>query len=282
MANGARVRRAPRREGRSRRRDVVGAKGKRLAAGAAVVTCLGLLAVVVYASVTSTAWRLGGYTVRGASYLTAQEVLAAAGFKSGDNLFWMDLERAERNLCRHPRIREAEVRRRLPAEVVITVEERPASAALIVNGELWKVSADGVVLEPMAEGYEDLPVLVGVRYRATGEIRGKRLNGDEIDESLAALEGLGQVDPAWTAAVDYVDVEERVVVLAAGRYSVKYGPGFEERTARRLKRVFEATRGKGQSGITYDCRFGADVIVTGTAAAGGGEAGGDTADDREV
>jgi cell division septal protein FtsQ len=263
-----RVRRPPRREGRSRRREDGGAKGKRLAAGAAVVTCLGLLAVVVYASVTSTAWRLGGYTVRGASYLTAQEVLAAAGFEGGDNLFWMDLERVERNLCRHPRIRHAEVRRRLPAEVVITVEERPAAAALIVNGELWKVSADGVVL--------------GVRYRATGEIRGKRLNGNEIDESLAALEGLGQVDPAWTAAVDYVDVEERVVVLAAGRYSVKYGPGFEERTARRLKRVFEATRVKSRSGVTYDCRFGADVIVTGTAAAGGGEAGGDTADDGEV
>jgi hypothetical protein len=243
---------------------------------------LGLLAVVVYASVTSTAWRLGGYTVRGASYLTAQEVLAAAGFESGDNLFWMDLERAERNLCCHPRIRRAEVRRRLPAEVLIAIEERPAAAALIVNGGLWKVSADGVMLEPMAEGYEDLPVLVGVRYRATGDIRGKRLNGNAIEESLAALEGLGRVDPAWTAAVDYVDVEERVVVLAAGRYRVKYGPGFEERTARRLKHVFEATRGTGRSDVTYDCRFGADVIVTGTAAAGGGEAGGDTADDGEV
>ena len=74
VVSGARVRRAP-------RRDDGGAKGKRLAAGAAIVTCLGLLAVVVYASVTSTAWRLGGYTVRGASYLTAQEVLAAAGLR---------------------------------------------------------------------------------------------------------------------------------------------------------------------------------------------------------
>lgn len=282
MANVVQRRRVSRREGRTRRREDGGAKGKRLAASAAIVTCLSLLVVVVYASVTSTAWRLGGYTVRGASYLTAQEVLAAAGFKSGDNLFWMDLGRAERNLCRHPRISGAEVRRRLPAEVVITVEERPATAALIVNGELWKVSADGVVLEPMANGYEDLPVLVGVTYRARGDVRGKRLEANEIEESLAALEGLARVDPAWAAAADYVEVEERVVVLAAGRYRVKYGPGFEERTARRLKRVFEATGGAGRRGVTYDCRFGADVIVTGTAAAGGGEAGGDTADDGEV
>jgi hypothetical protein len=282
VANGARRSRAARREGRSRLRNDGGAKGKKLAAGAGIVTCLGLLAVVVYASVTSTAWRLGGYTVRGASYMTAPEVLAAAGFESGDNLFRMDLERAESELCRHPRIRRAEVRRRLPAEVVITVEERPAAAALIVNGELWKVSADGVMLEPMAEGYEDLPVLVSLAYRAEGDVRGKRLKASEIEEALAALEGLGRVDPAWAAAVDYVDVEKRVVVLAAGRYRIRYGPGFEERTARRLKRVFEATGGAGRSGVTYDCRFGSDVIVTGTAAAAGGAAGGDTADDGEV
>jgi hypothetical protein len=251
-----------------------------VAAGAAVFTCLGLLAVVVYASVTSAPWRLRGYTVRGASYLTAAEVLAAAGFQSGDNLFWMDLKRAERNLRRHPRIREAQVRRRLPAEVVITVEERPAAAALVLNGELWKVSADGVVLEPMAAGFEDVPVLVGTRYRTAAGVSGRRANRKELEEALAAIEGLGRADPAWAAAVEYVDVESRVVVLAAGRYRVKYGAGFDERTARRLRRVFEATRAKARGEVAYDVRFGADVIVTGCAAAD--EAGGDTADDGEV
>jgi len=282
MPSEARKRRGARRGGRSRRRSDGGATGKKLAAGAAVVTLVGLLAVVVYASVTSTPWRLGGYTVRGASYLTAPEVLAAAGFKDGDNLFWIDLERVERNLCRHPRIRDAEVRRRIPAEVVITVEERPAAAAIILNGELWKVSGDGVVLEPMTAGYEDVPVLAGMRYRATGKAEGKRLNRDEIEEALATLEGLGRADPAWTAAVEYVDVKDRVVVLAAGRYKVKYAAGFEERTARRLRRVFEATRAKGLGEVTYDVRFDGDVVVTGTATAAGGEAGGDTADDGEV
>jgi len=282
MTKGATTRRTALRGSRKRRRTSDGARGKKLGAAAAIVTCIGLLAVVVYASVTSTPWRLGGYTVRGASYLTASEVLAAAGFEEGDNLFSMDLERAEGNLCRHPRIRKAEVWRRLPAEVVITVEERPAAAALIVNGELWKISGDGVMIEPMTAGYEDVPALVGMRYRARGDVRGKRLRGNEVEEALTTLEGLGRVDPAWTAAVDYVDVKDHVVVLAAGRYRVKYGAGFEERTARRLRCVFEATRAKGRGEITYDVRFGGDVIVTGTAAADGGEAGGDTANDREV
>jgi hypothetical protein len=271
-----------RRGGRPERRRGGAATAKRFAAGAAVLTCGALLVAVVYASVTSAPWRLGGYTVRGISYLTAPEVVAAAGFKNGDNLFWLDLGKAERRLCRHPRIRRAEVRRRLPAEVVISVEERPAAAAIILNGELYKVSSDGVVLEPMAAGYEDVPVLAGARYRVTGGARGKRLRRIELEEALATLEALGRVDPAWAAAVEYVDVKERVVVLAAGRYRVKYGGGFDERTARRLRRVHGATRARGRGEVTYDVRFGTDVIVTGIGKGSDGNAGGDTADDGEV
>jgi cell division septal protein FtsQ len=252
-----------------------------LAAAAAVLAALALSGYLVYASVTSKPWRLGGYTVRGTSYLTAQEVLAAAGFEAGDNLFWADLDEAERKLCRHPRIRRAKVARRLPAEVVIAVEERPATAAFVLNGELYKVSSDGVVLGPMAAGYEDLPILVGVRYRAAQDVSGKKLSRGELGDALATLEALSRVDPAWAAAIEYVDVNDRVVALAAGRYVVKYSANFDERTARRLRRVYEATRANGHGGATYDVRFGTDVVVTYRDARAGG-AGGGSADDGAV
>ncbi|UCH77917.1 MAG: FtsQ-type POTRA domain-containing protein [Candidatus Coatesbacteria bacterium] len=252
------------------------------AAAAATVAALALVVGLVYASVTSAPWRLGGYTVQGTAYLTAPEVLEAAGFETGDNLFWIDPGRIERNLCRHPRIKRAEVRRRLPAEIVITVEERSAAAALILNGELYKISADGVLLEPMTAGYEDLPLLAGVTYRARGDVLGKRVDRGEVREGLTALTALTQMDPAWGAAVEYVDLAEQEVVLAAGRYGIRYGPAFDEHTARRLRRVYEATRDRGPGAVTYDARFGTDVIVTGGSAGGGGDAGGDATDEREV
>jgi cell division protein FtsQ len=240
-----------------------------------------LAAFLVYASVNSAPWRLERYTVRGASYLTAAEVLAAADLKTGDNLFWVDLEDAEERLCRHPRIRSAEIRRRMPAEVVVEVEERPAAAAIIINGALYKISADGVVLEPMAGAYEDVPVLVGTRFRASDGVTGKKASREDVAYGLATVDALAAADPAWAAAVEYVDVEARVVVLAQGRYKLKYGPGFDEAEARRLRRVFEATRTGGGT-ITYDTRFGTDVIVTGGSSGVGGAAGGGSADDGAV
>lgn len=267
---------------RRRRPSAGGATGRRLGAVAVVSAAAFLAAFLVYASVTSAPWRLGRYTVRGASYLTPREVLAAADLEAGDNLFWVDLERAEEKLCRHPRIRCAEIRRRLPAEVLVEVEERPAAAAVIINGALYKISSDGVVLESMAAGYEDVPVLVGMRFRAAGVVVGKRVTGGGVADALATAEALAAVDPAWAAAVEYVDVGDRVVVLAAGRYRVKYGAGFDESAAWRLRRVFEATRANGGGKVTYDTRFGTDVIVTGGSGGVDGAAGGGSADDGEV
>jgi len=270
------------RPGRRKRRPAAGAVKKRLGAAAAVLAAAFVAAWLVYASAASSPWRLGRYTVRGTSYMTAQEVLAAAGLQAGDNLFWADLTKAEVALCRHPRILRADIRRRLPGEVVITVEERPAAAALILNNTLYKVAADGVVLEPMAAGYEDLPVLVGTRFRAAGDVLGKKVDRGEVVGALKTLDALNRVDPAWAAAVEHVDINERVVVLAAGRYNVRYGGGFGELAARRLRRVYEATRASGRGPVTYDARFGADIIVTGRVAGADGDAGGGSAHDGAV
>ncbi|MGD8717734.1 MAG: FtsQ-type POTRA domain-containing protein, partial [Candidatus Zixiibacteriota bacterium] len=263
--------RAGRRAGRQARDD---AGRRKLATGLGVAAACVALAFIVYVSITSAPWRLGGYTVRGASYMTSTEVMAAAGFEEGDNLFWIDLEETEERLCRHPRIRSAEVGRRLPAEVVVTVEERPAAAAMVINDSLYKVSSDGIVLEPMAAGYEDLPVIAGARYRTrTATAAGKKIKRRELRDALAVTDGLGRVDPSWLAAVEFVDVNSSTVVLAAGRYRVRYASGFDDRTARRLRRVYEATKTRGRGPVTYDVRFGTDVIVTGLAAKTGSDVG---------
>jgi hypothetical protein len=269
----------PAREKRSRER--LAATGRRVAAMAALTAAAFVAVCVVYASVTSSPWRLGRYTVRGASYLKPQEVLAAADLEAGDNLFGVNLGKAEGKLCRHPRIRRARIRRRLPAEVLVEVEERPTVAAMIINGALYKVSGDGVIIEPMAAGYEDVPILVGTRFRAAGGVPGKVVKRGEVRAALATVEALADVDPAWAAAVEYIDINERVVVLAAGRYRLRYGAALDELAAQRLRRVFEATR--NQSGtITYDTRFGTDVIVTGGRSGVGGAAGGGSTDGGAV
>jgi hypothetical protein len=238
-----------------------------------------LIALFVYAALTSAPWRLGGYTVRGAGYLTPEEVLAAAGLTMGENLFALDCGGAARRLSASPRIKSARVERRLPGEVVITIEERPAAAAVILNGEPYKVAADGVALEPLSTGYEELTWLVGTQFRVGGDPRGKRLNNTELAEGLKVVEAFGAAGPEWLAGVDYVDVHSRTVVMGGGWRKVRYGAGFDAAAARRVWRVYLETTPLAAGEVVYDCRFGDDVVVTGisrgaTAPAGGGPSNG--------
>jgi len=233
------------------------------------------IALLVYAALTSGPWRLHAYTVKGASYLTSAEVLAASGLEEDDNLFTLDAAVARERLLANPRIVTAKVERRLPGEIVITITERRAAAAILVNGEFYTIAADGVVLGPLAAGYEDLPVLVGPSYTARGVVTGKRFGRPEVLEALAVLTAIGNVDPVWLAAADYVDVNARTIVLARGNRRVRYGAGFDERTAHRLWRVYAETAPQTNHELIYDVRYGNDVVVTGLAAAAGSPPGGD-------
>ncbi len=282
MAEHVRGRKSLRKSRRLVEGDAAVARGRRVVARVLLaLTGAAVVAAVIYVAVGYRPWLLSAYTVRGMSYLKAEEVLAAAGLTPGRNLFTADLAAAEKRLNATPRIRRARVARRLPAEVVITIEEREAAAAVIINGELYKAAADGVVLEPMAAGYEDVPVLTGVAYRVGGEAPGRRLAGPDVRETLAALAALAAADTGIWAAVDYADVKAHALVCERGTRVVKYGAGFNERTARRLRRVWAETASE-TGPLVYDVRFGKDVIVTGARAGGGRVLGGDAQDDGPV
>jgi hypothetical protein len=266
---------------KSKRRRRTAAEGRTVGRRAArwfgVGAAAAVVAGILYLAVNAGAWRLDRYTIRGASYMTSQEVLAAAGLAPGDNLFKINVRKTEGRLTRHPRIRAARVSRRVPGEVVIAVEERAAAAALTMDGKLYKISYDGVVLEAMTAAYEDVPPLVGRQYRGGGKAAGKRVGNAEVTAALAVLQALGDVDPRFPAAVDFIDLGKGAVVLDGGRREVIYGPRFSARTARRLRSVFEHTVNNGSGVITYDVRFGNDVVVTGLGNGNAG-AGGDSKD----
>jgi hypothetical protein len=97
--------------------------------------------------------------VRGTRYLSAEAAVAAAGITAASNIFddpapWIDA------LSRHPMVRRAEVERRIPGSLRLTIyETRPVAFAR--TPELRAIDEHGRILpaDPAAEGM-DLPVLL--------------------------------------------------------------------------------------------------------------------------
>jgi cell division protein FtsQ len=124
--------------------------------------------------------------VEGAGRLVREDVLATADIKKGQNLFSLDVARAERALLRSPWISSARVTRRLPGTVRIQIAERQPRAIAVIFGKNFLVSQDGFPFKQLGEGDpHDLPLITGVSEAALG--RDRRAEEERIAQTIALL-----------------------------------------------------------------------------------------------
>ena len=98
--------------------------------------------------------------VAGNAVLSSEDVLDLAGVDVGDNLFRVAPDSIEAAIRRNPWVALAEVERRWPSTLVVTLTERTAVAwAAGGEGEVALVAADGTVLEVGPDRPSDLPSL---------------------------------------------------------------------------------------------------------------------------
>jgi cell division protein FtsQ len=128
--------------------------------------------------------------VEGSLHLSDTRVAELAGIHGGENLFRVDVDRAERNLLGDPWIVQAKVRRRLPNGVSIEIAEREAHAIAVVEGRLYLVSSDGTPFKTIEPGDpHDLPFVTGVSLANLARDAGR-----ERERLSVALEVLRQYD----------------------------------------------------------------------------------------
>ncbi|MCX6022353.1 MAG: FtsQ-type POTRA domain-containing protein, partial [Chloroflexi bacterium] len=103
--------------------------------------------------------------VQGLVHLSDARVQRLAEAK-GANLLALEITTTERKLLVEPWIAGAQVRRRLPALVEITVEERTPGAVWVAANGRFLMATDGMILEEASDG-TDLPVIFDANRSAT-------------------------------------------------------------------------------------------------------------------
>ena len=124
--------------------------------------------------------------VEGTKRLARDDVLAAAGVEKGQNLFALDIARAERAVVESPWISSARVTRRLPGTVRLQVVERDPRAILVMGGKNYLVSADGTPFKEIGRGDpHDFPLITGI---SAAELRrDRRAEMERLARTLALL-----------------------------------------------------------------------------------------------
>jgi cell division protein FtsQ len=100
--------------------------------------------------------------VNGATRLSNQEIVAAAGIDGKGSLLFTDVAALRERLKINPMIAEASVRKLYPHALAISVAERKAFALWQKDGDVWLVAADGTPIDRLRDTrYVDLPLVVG-------------------------------------------------------------------------------------------------------------------------
>ncbi len=190
--------------------------------------------------------RIRAVRFQGLARASEAELLSLSPVRPGDNLLASDLEAMERALCRHPWVKSALVRRRIPPAVEVRIEEREPKA-LVDLGGLYLVDRDAQVFKRAAPGDGlDLPLVTGftrddyVRRRADVE--------PLLAGALALLDGYAREGLAALAPVSEVHVDaDDGVTLFVGEdgTQVRLGVGELPSKLSRLHGILAALRAKG-------------------------------------
>lgn len=113
---------------------------------------------VIYAIFNSSSFYVYDIQVRGNATVTSEEVYSTSDLE-GLSVFWVDPAAVARRVETLPNVRLAHVKVRLPARVIVTVEER-TPVILWKTGEAdWWVDAEGVIFPPHADLSDTLTII---------------------------------------------------------------------------------------------------------------------------
>ena len=161
--------------------------------------------------------------IRGIRNLTEEQVMGAAGLVFGQNILATDLGGVRERLLGHPLVRNAAVRRLLPAELIVEVEER-VPAAQLRAGRSYIIDAEGYLMTAAGEDlHPSLPCISGLR------VSGGRVRAEDLDDLADGLAIAGIIAEAGFPPAGQIeclamgDEGDAVVVTADGGPVVHLG-----------------------------------------------------------
>lgn len=248
MGRGRNRRRVDRAEQQARSGQSARAAG-RILAGLLLVALAGFAARQAFLSLTlGPALRIAELRVLGNHKASADELRELSPVKASENLLLADVDGVARALERHPWVARAEVRRRFPPALEVTVTERQA-VALVDLGGLYLVDRTGHVFKRAAPGDGlDLPLVTGFTRDDYVQRRG---DVEPLLQSALGLAGAWSragLDRGLPLAEIHLDGTEGVTVYAGEQgVQIRLGGGETAPKLQRLQTVLAALRAEGKA-----------------------------------
>jgi cell division protein FtsQ len=209
---------------------------------------------------TAPLFQLSAVDVGGNRSLTSQKALDMVSVEKGTNIFSIDLKAIELSMEQHPRIREVNIRRRLPSTLRVDIEER--EPVLFVSADfLLGLDEEGMVMAlESGEVLGDIPILTGVTPPVAPGYGGDRIR---IQKGLEIRRAIARQAPALWDIISEINVirpETPLLFLSPGGSQVALGRGDLDTQVQRLWIVLSDLAARETIVKKLDLRFKDQVI----------------------
>jgi cell division septal protein FtsQ len=167
---------------------------------------------VVFYAYNSEKFNLRNVTFYGCRELDQKELEEVIRQSFPKNILRIDLRQLKKRLEKETWAKRVEIRRVLPSDLVIYVEERTPSVILEIRGELMMADADGTVMDRYDRkwGKLDMPVFKGVLGEDAESYRlYQEENAARIHQGLEMLTDIESGSPSYARRISEVDISDR-------------------------------------------------------------------------
>ena len=131
-------------------------------------TLIGILFVGLAICLSFLFFKVNAITPEGCVEYTPEEIISVCGIEEGKSIFSVNKEEVKNAICTNlPYVKDVEVKRHLPGEIILSVTETKAAAAIKTTGGYVIVDEDSKILK-LSASREKLPEIKGAK--PTGDI----------------------------------------------------------------------------------------------------------------
>ncbi len=197
--------------------------------------------------------------VTGIGRITREEVLELAGITPGEHIYEVNLKKAANMIATNRWVEQVEIKRKLPATVVINVKERVPAAAITTGDGLYIVDSGGVLLarQKLLDGLSML-VISGIGALPEDAYLGTQLDDPDLAAALAVIR---QMDEQSAAVIAEINVADSQRIIAHTTYGVDFYLGDKSDFAAKFKLAMQILQNETNKGLLESVDY-IDVALT--------------------
>ena len=146
-----------------------------------------LVMVAVFILFQSPVFEVRQIVIKGTTIPT-ETVKSVSGINFGQNIFKLDFQSAEKKVQLIPLVKDVNIIRKLPATILIDVEERKAIGVMQITDGFAQVDAEGICLRKVDIAKMEIPVITGVQLDFPGI--GKKMESEKLSTVLKVVSEL--------------------------------------------------------------------------------------------